>query len=96
MTKTDMIVDWDIEPQHKQTKTYLSCLLSYLQSFSISFYIYSFFLSMSGFDFEYLYVCLLLLPILRPQNESSSFLMKMLAFNINAVFLNFRSLLAIK
>ena len=38
---------------------------------------------------------MLLLPILRPQNESSSFVMKMLAFNINVVFLNLRSLLAI-
>ena len=47
-------------------------------------------LFMSGFYFEYLYVLMLLLPILRPQSESSSFLMKMLAFNINAVFLNFR------
>ena len=37
---------------------------------------------------------MLLLPILRSQSESSSFLMKMFAFNINAVFLNFRSLLA--
>ena len=26
MTETDMIVDWDIKPQHKQTKTYLPTL----------------------------------------------------------------------
>ena len=50
MTETDMIVDLDIKPQHKQTKIYLTTL-----SFVIStkFFLFHFtctdFLSMSGF-----------------------------------------------
>ena len=80
-----MIVDSDIKPQHKQ-KTYLPTL-----SFVLSTKIFYFILHVQIFC-----PCLILIlstisayviaTNIASQGESSSFLMKMLAFKINAVF----------